>query len=692
MKLLKRIIPFFILLSISVLGNGIGIVDAHNGVYLKLVSSEVEVYVENQVAIIKTIQEFRNELSSDTTFKYAFPLANDASATDLKWKINGQWFQAAISPTPGDTSLPGPGGDPHPDLLSYLGDTPLYFNIDDTLAQDSIMIVELTYVQLLTYEFGDVQFTYPNDYQLIQSTQVELQKLDFTLVSTRTIDDIQMLSSHPTTQLNNTGNLAEIQIELFEEIADEDYEIQYTLDLSQLGLFGFSTLIPDSLVPDTLGGFLLFVAEPDPTQTTGTIDKVFTLIIDRSGSMGGNKIVQARDAASFIVDSLNIGDKFNIVDFATYISSFRNGHVPYTIQSRDSALTYIASLNATGSTNISGAFDVAVPQFSAANDSTANIIIFFTDGQANGGITNTQLLVDHINQLITNAENNIMVFCFGIGSSVNEQLLTLIASNNNGLSEFLKDDELYSRITKFYLKIRNPVLLNTSISFTPPIVHEIYPSPLPNLYKGQQMLVTGRYQQAQSVTIDLNGTAFAQPVNYQFNLSLSDSNAGQYQFLTKVWAKQKIENLLIQYYAFDPNSSQALALKQQIIDLSLAFGVITPFTSFSNPTDIEIDEDGKRSQILNTFELIGNYPNPFNSSTNIRFQINHDFSGIVIVKIYNTLGRVVKLLSIHVNGAGVYKVFWKGDLNNNQLAPSGTYFYTLDFGDALLVGKMILLK
>ena len=66
-------------------------------------------------------------------------------------------------------------------------------------------------------------------------------------------------------------------------------------------------------------------------------------------------------------------------------------------------------------------------------------------------------------------------------------------------------------------------------------------------------------------------------------IKIFNSIIEKYQFLPKVWAKQKIENLLIQYYALDPNSSQALALKQQIIDLSLAFGVITPFTSFSNP-------------------------------------------------------------------------------------------------------------
>jgi Ca-activated chloride channel family protein len=286
-----------------------------------------------------------------------------------------------------------------------------------------------------------------------------------------------------------------------------------------------------------------------------------------------------------------------------------------------------------------------------------------------------------------------MVFCFGIGSYVNEQLLTLISANNNGIAEFLKDDELYSRITSFYLKIRNPVLLDTDISFSPPVVNEVYPSPLPNLYKGQQMLVTGRYKQAQSITVNLDGNAFAQPVSYQYTFNLADSNAQQYQFLTKVWAKQKIEYLLIQYYSLDPNSAQAQALKEQIVDLSISYGVITPFTSFTPPPlGFENEEDSVNPQIADTFELLGNCPNPFNSSTSIRFQINQKLNGIVTVKIYNTLGQLIRVLALYVDGPGMYEVVWDGKLNANDEAPSGTYIYTIDFGDALLVGKMIMVK
>jgi len=67
----------------------VGIVDAGNAVYLKLNSSIVEVEVENQVGIIKTIQTFQNTLSNDVNFKYAFPLPEGASALSLvyKWRM-----------------------------------------------------------------------------------------------------------------------------------------------------------------------------------------------------------------------------------------------------------------------------------------------------------------------------------------------------------------------------------------------------------------------------------------------------------------------------------------------------------------------------------------------------------------------------------------------------------------------------
>ncbi|MBI5472589.1 MAG: VWA domain-containing protein [Ignavibacteriae bacterium] len=672
--------------------NGVGVLDGRTGVYLRLDSTTVNVTVESQIAVTTTTQYFKNLLATDTV-KYAFPLPEQASAIGLRWRINGIWRIANITGSPQDTTLPG-GGTIHPNLKTYLGNTALFFGIPQMIQADSTLAVELTYVELLPYKFGNVNYTYPSDYRLIQTLAIGRQTLNFSLTSPRTIDSIRVVSSHPVSSLINNGSSASVRIQLNELPGTANYQIRYTLSLTQLGLFSFSTFQPDSLVPDTLGrGFFTFVAEPDPTSTSGTIKKVFTLIIDRSGSMYGTKIVQARDAARFITQNLNTGDKFNIIDFDDIITPFRTTHVPYTTQARDSAIAYINTLTARGLTNISGAFDVAVPQFAAANDSTANIIIFFTDGMPTTGITTTNLLIAHVDTLMQRTERNIFLFVFGIGTDVNQQLLTQMASHNKGIAEFLLNDELYSRITDFYQTIRNPVLLNTQISFNPPLVSETYPLPLPNLYKGQQMIVAGRYRQAGNTIITLSGKAFSQPVSYQYNVALAESSPSQYQFLPKIWAKRKIEYLLVQYYALNPSSPEALALKAKIVGISRAYGVISPFTSFTGGggTGVEVHDRNQKS-VPAAFELLGNYPNPFNPSTTIRVKLISEYNGVVELRIYNTLGELVRTLKFVAHGVGTYNIEWDGHLSNGSAAASGVYVYVVSIENTVLAAKMMLVK
>ena len=206
--------------------------------------------------------------------------------------------------------------------------------------------------------------------------------------------------------------------------------------------------------------------------------------------MYGTKIVQARNAAKHIVNNLNEGDKFNIVDFEGTVKSFRTGLVDFTLASRDSALQYVNQIIANGWTNISGALATAINQFQTTADTTANIVIFLTDGVPTAGITSTNDLLAHITTVVTQVQKTIYLFAFGIGADVNQQLLTLLASQNNCRAEFLGNDELESRITDFYNSIRNPVLVNTRVSFNSELISELYPNPLPNLYKGQQLIVS----------------------------------------------------------------------------------------------------------------------------------------------------------------------------------------------------------
>ncbi len=699
---------YLVSLSASLLANGVVIPDSAGIKYLPLISSTVEVSVDGQVAITKATQVFLNTTEDSLKIQYAFPMPLEASALSLFYKTNSQWYEAKFSATEQD-SISG-GGEITVDyeLLTYLGENPLIYSPDQPIQADSTLTLELVYVELLESKLGKVNYNYPNDYDIIADSidrLIDQQKMHFSLLSDRTITDIKLLS-HTADSITNTGTEANIFYSAFEQKANQDYSIQYVLSQEELGLYSYSTFLPDSLIPDIYGnGFFLFVAEPDPSENQKVIDKVFTLIIDRSGSMSGDKIVQARNAAKFITQNLNLGDKFNIIDFASDIKSFRGEHVDFTAANESAALDYIDNLLAAGSTNISGAFGEAIPQFSAASSNTTNIIIFFTDGQQTAGITDTDQLIAYVDNLVVQNEAKISIFTFGIGSSTNERLLTTLAANNNGLADFLGSNELEEKITEFYLLIRNPVLINTSILAEPDLLAEIYPSRLPNLYKGQQMILAGRYDEAVPFQLTLSGEAFGDPVSYAYEPVLSDSIIGQYAFIPKIWAKQKIADLLTEYYQLNPITSQADSIKSVIIDISLDYRVISPFTSFQGSFKTEGSNDqgytGGMPVSVETLEFDAipeadnkilltcrNFPNPFSHSTTIAFEVAGEIYGNAVISIYDALGRLVAEFNIQVEGDDEYQVIWNPAETRPDL-PAGLYGYTIRLQGETLKGSMI---
>jgi hypothetical protein len=102
--------------------------------------------------------------------------------------------------------------------------------------------------------------------------------------------------------------------------------------------------------------------------------------------------------------------------------------------------------------------------------------------------------------------------------------------------------------------------------------------------------------------------------------------------------------------------------------------------------------DNKTAQAPADFQLLGNYPNPFNPGTHISFIVTHATDQIVVVRIYNILGKLIRELTVHVNGAGKYQVYWDGKDSSGNLVTSGNYIYTVIAEQTVLSGKMQLMK
>ena len=104
-------------------------------------------------------------------------------------------------------------------------------------------------------------------------------------------------------------------------------------------------------------------------------------------------------------------------------------------------------------------------------------------------------------------------------------------------------------------------------------------------------------------------------------------------------------------------------------------------------TQLEVDEEAPLAQ---KFEVYGNYPNPFNPSTQIKFATEK--SSDVTITIYSILGQEVTVLQNGILNAGTYNISWFGTDHYGNKVPSGVYFYEVRSDNRIQKGKMLLLK
>jgi len=109
----------------------------------------------------------------------------------------------------------------------------------------------------------------------------------------------------------------------------------------------------------------------------------------------------------------------------------------------------------------------------------------------------------------------------------------------------------------------------------------------------------------------------------------------------------------------------------------------------SNIVDTESLSDSNVVSLTVT-KLSGNYPNPFNPSTAIAFDLA--LEGRVILEIYNNKGQLVKKLVDGVLGVGSHRAVWDGHDSRGRAVSSGIYFYRMVTNDFISVKKMMLLK
>jgi Ca-activated chloride channel family protein len=536
----------------------------------------VRATIENQVATTRIDMQFTNTGDGLAEGTFVFPLPDNAAVDRLTMFINGEAFDAKILSAQEARSIYDEIVRQYrdPALLEYVGRQALQANVFPIPPGESRRI-QIDYTQLLPVENGLVEYVYPlTTTRLVQQLAISVEVLGDTPIAAVYSPSHNVAVSRESETRFRAG---------FEEsaaVATQDFTLYYGVATDDISV----SLLTFKETAGADGYFMLLVQPPLAVDTETVQPKDIVLVIDQSGSMSGQKWTQAQAAASYVLQKLNPQDRFNVVVFSTGFRQYASTLQPAS-QAADAA-QWVNSLYAEGGTDINLAMLTALGMVDAERPTT---ILFMTDGVPSEGVTDTDSIIANAR---ANARPNARVFTFGVGDDVNTILLDTIAQEFGGATAYVRPSQrIDEEMASLYTKISSPVLSDVVLDFGGVTTELLYPQRLTDLFAGEQLVLVGRYRRgAQDVTVSLSGRSRGESVRYSFdNLSFRE-NAGGEAFIARLWAQRRIAELLDEIRLRGENRE----LVDSIVNLSVRFGIITPYTSFLIEEDDILTQQGRR--------------------------------------------------------------------------------------------------
>ena len=529
----------------------------------------VTVTIEDQVALTRVEQKFFNPNDWAVEGSYVFPLPAGASVSSFTlWvddnPVEGQILDADEARQKYQeivNSLRDPA------LLEYSGNQAVEAHIFPIPPQGERRIT-LEYSQALPAENGLVRYIYPLSTEKYSVWPLEEVSISVDLRTSVPIRAVYS-PSHTIDVSRESDTHVRAGYEASQVTPDADFALYYSLG-EQEALHLLSYRDPSDKI-DADGFFLLMLA-PRPQVEQEALPKDVLLVLDRSGSMEGEKFSQAQDALRFILNHLNGEDRFNVIAFSTGLESYADELRPASEAAE--ASRWVEQMGAQGSTDINRALLEAAYM---VDGERPTYLIFLTDGLPTEGEVDSQKILDGFGEA---SPGNLRLFVFGVGYDVDTFLLDSLAQAHHGASTYvLPEERLDEILSSFYAKISTPVLTDLELDFGDVPVYDLYPYPLPDLFSGSQIILVGRYRQGGVTSIRLDGKVNQEIQTFEFAKQVfATRSTDQYPLTTipRLWATRKIGHLLNQIRLKGPDKETI----DQIVRLSIRYGIVTPYTSY----------------------------------------------------------------------------------------------------------------
>jgi len=373
--------------------------------------------------------------------------------------------------------------------------------------------------------------------------------------------------------------------------------VQYDVEHPPLG---------DLLVVD--GYFVHFYSPKLPSMPKDII-----FVLDLSGSMTGKKISQLKQAMLVILKDLQKKDRFNIITFSSGVRKWR----PDLVSAADSehiheAKQFVQAMQADGMTNINLALLTAVKDFYKIEEKNrASIIFFLTDGMPTEGERKSAEITKNVKQA---NEKNVALISLAFGSGADYDSLKTISVQNNGFARKIYEaSDADLQVSSLYGEIASVVLTNLSVSYLPSKVDEFRLTQIdfPVVYNGTEVVICGYMHETEGrFSAEINGVKDSGKIDLVFEtnditkfvieeeetiIDITNIEEGGTKtetdimttikprnfagLLERMWAYITIKQLIKDTERLADNEEESEPLKKKIIDLSLKYKLVTPFTS-----------------------------------------------------------------------------------------------------------------
>lgn len=534
---------------------------------LAIESQKVDVTINNGVAVTTVTQIFRNDSPQALEALYTFPVPREASVSNFSMWINGQEVIGEVlerrqarqiyqQVTRVERKDPG--------LLEQVDFKTFEMRVFPVPARGTQQI-QITYYQPVDYDSGFGTYVYPLE---MDEPAVSLLSGELSLM----IDvksDIPLKRtwspSHGEALVTAEMGVGRYRagIEQSQGNLDRDFVLVYELERERMGI---------NLVTSRNGtddGYFMLLVTPGAAFDERYKQVNVTYVLDVSGSMrAAGKLDLARQAVAEGLKAMREGDRFNIIAFNIAPISLAAEPLSVNDESLKRAGDFLAGLDGRGGTDVVPALEKALAM---RLPEARNAILLLSDGQAGDVENHTPFL-----NAVRRGAGDTRIFSFGIGNEINRPLLDRLAIETGGLADYLSgQDEVQRKIRLMQMKLTSPVAEKLTLRADGVELRNVCPRVLPNLYRGQQLAVLGRYRGCGEAKLTIAGEILGQPEQLTAVVEFPAVDADNPQ-LERMWAWRKIDGLLAQIR----DQGEAANLVGDVVALGTKYSIVTPYTAF----------------------------------------------------------------------------------------------------------------